>query len=171
MLPMIFALVFCQEETESKKLSTGLELAAPKKWKSVEPKSKMRLAQFAVPAKEGKSGDAELVIFHFGGKGAGTADANVDRWVGQFKGAKRDDAKIEKKKEPLEMVIVDLSGTYVDTAPGSDRKEQPDSRMLAAVVETPKGPHYVKLVGPAATVGAWEKEFRAFLESLKVADK
>lgn len=168
MAAALTVILLLQDETETAKLSTGLTLTLPKKWKAGEVKSKMRLAQYAVP---GKSGDAELVVYYFGEKGAGTAHANLDRWVGQFKGAKRDDAKIEKKKEPLEMVTIDLSGTFVDSAPGSDKKEHADYRLLGAIVETPKGPHYLKLIGPSATVGEWEKEFPKLLESLKFDGK
>jgi len=162
-----------QEETESKKLSTGLELTLPKVWKSVDVKSKLRLAQFTVGAKTKGLSEAELVVYYFGEKAVGTVDANIDRWVAQFKDAKREDAKIEKLDEPMEITIVDLSGTYVaETWPGSGKRvNQPDTRMLGAVVTTPKGPHYLKLVGPEATVGDWEKEFRAMLTTARFIEK
>ena len=49
---------------------------------------------------------------------------------------------------------MDVSGTYVaEVTPGSaERFNKPGFRQLAAVVETPDGPHFVKVVGPAATV-------------------
>jgi hypothetical protein len=38
--------------------------------------------------------------------------------------------------------------------------------MRTAVVETPRGPYYLKLVGPATTVAAWNASFGEFLASL-----
>lgn len=162
-----------QDETQSSKLSTGLELTLPRVWKSVEVKSKMRLAQFTVQEKQKGPAEAELVVYYFGKKEVGSVDANIDRWVGQFKDAKREEAKIEKLSDPMEITVFDLSGTYVaETRPGSgERVNQPDSRMLAAVICTPNGPHYLKLVGPAATVGDWEKEFRAMVSRVRFVEK
>jgi hypothetical protein len=41
--------------------------------------------------------------------------------------------------------------------------------MRTAVVETPRGPYYLKLVGPAAVVETWNKSFDEFLASLGFA--
>jgi hypothetical protein len=40
--------------------------------------------------------------------------------------------------------------------------------MLAAVVETPEGSYYVKLLGPERTVARWHESFLAFLKSVRV---
>lgn len=166
-------LLALQDEFETRRLSTGLEIATPKKWKPGEVKSKMRLAQFALPPKEARAADGELVIYYFGKTAVGSADANIDRWVKQFKDATREQAKIEKLKEPLEITLFDLSGTYLEQDPPNSGKivRKPDTRMLAAIVETPAGPHYLKLLGPAATVAEWAKEFRAFVEKLRFSEK
>jgi hypothetical protein len=39
--------------------------------------------------------------------------------------------------------------------------------MLAAVLETPHGPYFFKLVGPEKTVGHWAKSFSAFVKSAR----
>jgi hypothetical protein len=52
--------------------------------------------------------------------------------------------------------------------PGSgDRQNKPGWRLLGAVVESPHGPYYVKLVGPDATVRSWKESFRAFLRAIR----
>lgn len=164
MLALLFVLTF-QEETQTAALKTGLQLTLPKAWKTADLASKFQLARWTVPPKEAKADPAEIGVYYFGTGGAGTVEANIDRWVGQFKGTTRKDAKIETLEKPMEITIVDLAGTYVaETRPGSgERANKPDTRMLGAIVKTPKGTHYVKLVGPSATVGEWTKEFRSIL--------
>jgi len=73
------------------------------------------------------------------------------------------------KEEGVKVTLVDVSGTYVaEVRPGStERHNKPGFRVRAAVVETPKGPYYVKMTGPAKTVAAAEPDFAAFLRSLK----
>jgi hypothetical protein len=155
-----------------KKLETGLKLELPEAWKEGKVESKMRLAQFALKPKDknSKLGEAELVVFHFGPQGGGSNDANIDRWVGQFEGKKRADAKVEKLDGKIEGVLVDLTGTYVaPVRPGAEEKlHQPDTRMLAAILQTPKGAHYLKLVGPKKTVSDWEGEFRDMVKRATV---
>ena len=41
-------------------------------------------------------------------------------------------------------------------------------RMRAAVVETADGPYFVKLTGPALTVGGAIRDFNRFLDGLRV---
>ena len=63
-----------------------------------------------------------------------------------------------------------LSGTYIaEVRPGAaERHNSPGYRMRTAVIEAPNGPYYVKLVGPAKTVAAWNDSFNAFLGSVTV---
>ena len=64
----------------------------PETWKAEQPSSKMRKAQY-------KFGKTEIVVFYFGAGGGGSADANVSRWLGQFKEPKEElSSKVEKKK-------------------------------------------------------------------------
>jgi hypothetical protein len=65
--------------------------------------------------------------------------------------------------------VVDLAGTYVaEVTPGSsDRFNKPGFRLRAAVVETPDGPYYVKVVGPQATVTKWDASLQSFLKSMR----
>ena len=52
--------------------------------------------------------------------------------------------------------------------PGAkERHNSPNFRLRAAVIETPNGPYFIKLTGPAKTIAAAEKAFEQFLASLK----
>jgi hypothetical protein len=51
---------------------------------------------------------------------------------------------------------------------GGDPVDKPDQALLAAIVDSPQGPYYFKLVGAKTTVDANAKAFRSMLESLSV---
>ena len=151
-----------------------LQYKAPSGWVQEQPTSGMRKAQFKLPRAGGDSEDGSLVIFYFGpGQGGSTQD-NLNRWIGQFEqpdgSASKDKAKMSSMSvNGLSVSLLDLTGTYTaEMNPGAgDRQNKPQSRMLAAVIETPKGPYFAKLVGPVKTVDRWEPDFTAFLNSIE----
>ena len=57
---------------------------APADWKKAASTSPMRKAQFAV-VREGIQDKGEVVFYHFGPGAVGGTQANVQRWLGQFK--------------------------------------------------------------------------------------
>ena len=69
----------------------------------------------------------------------------------------------------LKVTTVDVSGRYVaETAPGSSTfHDKPAYRLRAAVVETPKGSYFVKLVGPEMTVTQWNDSFLSYVRSFE----
>lgn len=147
-----------------------LVLAAQEGWLEEEPANSMRAAQFRLP---GEAGEATLVVYHFG-SGGGSLEANLERWAGQFEQPDGGDSaarmgRSERRVGDLDVVVVDLAGTYVaETSPGSGEfVNEPDWRMLAAVIDAPQGPYYAKLVGPQATVAAHAARFDAFLDGLR----
>lgn len=150
----------------------GLKATAPASWKEVEVSNPMRIKQFAVP---GKDGEAELVIFYFGEGQGGSVQANVDRWKKQFTPPEgktiEDVSKVSKVKlASTEATVLDVSGTYMfkarpmDPGPGEPR---PDHRMLAVVLETPKGNYFLRFVGPAKTIEKNKKDFDGWLKRFK----
>ena len=56
---------------------------------------------------------------------------------------------------------MDVGGTYIaETALGSaERHNLPNVRLRAGVVQTPAGPYFIKLTGPARTVAAQAQAF------------
>ena len=142
-------------------------------WKPVTTTSSMRVAQFAIPRAAGDPQDAEIVVYYFGGTG-GTIEANIERWVGQMQqpDGKPSSGVAQRSKRTingLAVTLVDVSGTYIaEMTPGSaERHNSPNFRLRAAVVETPNGPYFVKLTGPAKTIAAADKSFEQFIASLK----
>ena len=153
--------------------AAALKFTVPEGWVSKTPNSTMRLADFTLPKVAGDAEDATATVYFFGGTG-GSVQANLDRWIGQMTqpngGPSKDNAKTTTLASTtgLKITLVDVSGTYVaEVTPGSaERFNKPGFRQLAAVIETPSGPHFVKVVGPAKTVAKWEASVTAFLKSL-----
>jgi hypothetical protein len=148
-------------------------LTAPADWTIKPVTSSMRAADFMLPAKPGA--EAELIVYYFGESGAGSVDDNLDRWLGQFQqpdGKKsRDVAKIEKAKfGGQDATYVSVTGHFVAPAmPGAtENVDKTDQALLAAIVSSPSGPYYFKLVGAKTTVDAQAGAFRKMLESIKL---
>jgi hypothetical protein len=136
----------------------------------------MRVEQFAIPRAAGDGQDAELVLYYFGGAG-GTVEANIERWLGEMQQPDGRASSAVAKREArtvngLKVTLVDVSGTYIaEMTPGSkERHHSPNFRMRAAVIETARGPYFVKLTGPAKTISAAGKTFDEFLHSLKYSE-
>lgn len=142
-------------------------------WQSKAVTSMMRVGEFVLPRAEGDAEDASLVVYFFGGTG-GTVQANLDRWFGQLSqpdGRQTKDVATTTKRliNGLSVTLFDATGTYVaEVTPGSsERFNKPGFRMRAAVVQTPGGPYFIKLVGPLKSVTRWDKEYETFLQSLQ----
>jgi hypothetical protein len=148
----------------------GLKFTVPAGWVEEERTSSMRVAQYRLPRVETDAEDASLVLYYFGQGQGGSTTANIERWVGQMKQAEGSAAKQDQfETNGLKVTTVDVSGTYVaETAPGSGTfHNQPGYRLRAAVVETPNGSYFVKLVGPEKTVTRWNESFLSYLKSFE----
>ena len=151
----------------------SLAYTAPAGWRPRPPASAMRVAEFIIPRAQGDAEDGEVIVYYFG-TGAGTVDANIDRWIGQMQQPDGSSTK-EKARRSVQTVNgltvtgVDVTGTYVaEMRPGAaEHFNKPGFRLRAAVVETPRGPYYIKMTGPARTIGAADAAFAAFLGSLR----
>jgi hypothetical protein len=150
----------------------GLTFKTPDGWKYEHPASAMRRAEFGV---DGDDGTAGLVVYFFGNQGAGSSQANIDRWVGQFKNA---DGSPIAAPEPVKRKIasfmttqVEAAGTYVGgMGAGSPQGEgQPGQRMIAAIVDTPEGPFYFKFLGADKAVADNRKALEGLFASMKAS--
>lgn len=163
---------FCQDGAALQK--SELKFTVPAGWVEEERSSSMRIAQYRLPKASPDTEDASLVLYYFGQGQGGSAAANIERWVGQMKQADSSASKDKAKEEHLEtnglkIVTVDVSGTYVaETTPGSGTfLNKTGYRLRAAVVETPKGSYFVKLVGPEKTVTQWNDSFMSYIRSFE----
>lgn len=150
---------------------TKLQLVYPKGWARKQPRSRIVEHEFAAPKAEGDDADARVTIMGAGGG----VQANIDRWIDQFKQAdgssSRDKAKIEKGNVAgQEVTTVDISGTYKDQpGPFAPAVQRENYRMLGAIIATKEnGQYFVKMYGPKKTMAAHEKAFFGFVESLTV---
>jgi hypothetical protein len=139
-----------------------LEWKAPVRWQLVPNASPMRLATYRVPRAPGDTVDAELSVTQAGG----SAEANAQRWIGQFDPTgQRPARQTTRKVGSLDVLVVEVQGTF-SGGMGSDGKAQPGWALLGAIVSSPGLPHFFKLTGPAKTVLAARAEFDAMLATL-----
>jgi hypothetical protein len=149
----------------------GLKSKTPADWKEEKPSNNLRTAQFRVPKMDGDPKDAELVIFHFGKGGGGGTDANLDRWKKKFMtpDGKAVDPKVDKfTVGEVKVTYLDIAGVYKLAPPGSDKYEKlADYRMFGVIFESPNGPYYITLTGPARTLEQQKKGFDEWLKNFK----
>lgn len=149
---------------------SSLKFTVPAGWIEEERTSSMRVAQYRLPKSATDSEDASLVLYYFGQGQGGSTAANIERWVGQMKQAEGSSAKQETLEvNGLKVTTVDVAGTYVaETAPGSGTfNNKPGYRLRGAVVETPNGSYFLKLVGPEKTVTQWNESFLSYVKSFQ----
>jgi hypothetical protein len=153
--------------------AAALTFTAPDGWKPRAASSAMRVAEFTLPKVDGDPEDADVVVYFFGGQG-GDVEANINRWLGQMqqpdgRASKEVARRSTRKINGLDVTTLDLSGTYVaEVRPGaSERFNKPGFAMRAVVIQTPRGPYFVKMVGPARTMAKWLPSSDAFLKTVK----
>jgi hypothetical protein len=152
---------------------TELKFTVPAGWVEEQRTSSMRVAQYKLPKAAGDADDASVVVYYFGQGQGGSTAANIERWVSQMQQPEGSTAKEPRQEQfeanGLKITTVDVSGTYVaEMSPGSGSfLNKPGYRMRAAVVETPKGSYFVKLVGPEKTVAQWNESFLSYLKSFE----
>ncbi|MCA9078803.1 MAG: SMP-30/gluconolactonase/LRE family protein [Planctomycetaceae bacterium] len=141
------------ETTATREVKAGpLTLNIPESWKQEQPSSRLRLAQFVIPAAEGDPEGTELVL---SGPFGGSAQANVQRWINQFDADGRELKMTQGETEQGKYILVDLTGTYnksVGPPQFGKSKAMPGSRMLAVMLMSKAGNFFFKLAGPEKTV-------------------
>jgi hypothetical protein len=140
----------------------ALAWSIPKRWKLLPNSNTMRLFTYRVPAAPGATDDAELSIVRAGG----SADANLQRWVGQFEGA------VPGKRERLavngfDVHTLSVSGTFTAGAMGGAAAARAGWALKGAVVDTAAGAYFFKLTGPEPSVRAALTDFDSLIKSLR----
>lgn len=149
----------------------GVKWTAPARW-SAEAQRPMRAATYRVPAAAGDAEGGECAVFFFGPGQGGTVDANLERWTSQFQSAdgKPVTGKTQRQQvNGVNVTTMDISGTYTASSGPmmAAKTTKPGFRMLAAVLEAPQAPVFIRLTGPSKTVAAAETEFQALVKSVK----
>jgi len=153
----------------------GLTFQAPGAWKTIPTRSVMRKAQLQVEPAQGDDFPALLVVYAFPG-GAGTVEANVERWQKQFQDANGNPPKIESKTvkgKNVEVTRVETSGRYKPSPiPGMPAEpERENARLLGAIVVTDRVGYFLKFVGPDKTMASIRPAFDELISTLEVAEK
>jgi hypothetical protein len=156
-----------------------LKSKTPAEWKEEEiPEAAQRLGrihQFKLPKKGNDKDDAELFIFYFKGSG-GDAKANIERWKAMFdppEGKKIDDVAktTEMKVGDVPVTYFEVEGTYkFKKAPFDPKGEvtlKPNYKMINVIFDCPKGPYFVRMVGPVKTMDEHKKGFDEWLQAFK----
>jgi hypothetical protein len=147
----------------------AIAFKVPTGWEAQPLGSSMRRAQLGAP---GSAGPGELIVYFFGAQGAGTAMANIERWIAQFSnpdGSPVSDAKqTSSKVSGLELRKVEVAGRYEGGMGPAGQPQAPKSnqRLIGAIVETEGGPYYFKFLGPDPTVVAQRAAFEQLLASI-----
>lgn len=163
------------------KLAKGkLLLPVPGDWKPVDPRSRIIQHEYSVEPAKGDDTGGRMTIMAAGGG----VEANIQRWVGQFKnsdgGPIGDEAKKIQKKNigNVPVHVVDLAGDFQDSprGPFGPKVNRPNYRMLAAIIPLSDvsqvkagGTWFIKFYGPKATIEAAEKSFAKMVEGVKLA--
>lgn len=153
---------------------TGLTMKIPEGWvrEPVKPGPMAAKAAFQLPTEGGDAIGCAVRITHFPGM-KGMDDLNVNRWLAQVRQpdgspSTPDNAKVTVTGLGLvRLTVVDVTGTVNLSQTGSGTGA-PDHRLIAAVVDHPLGPHFVKVSGGAEAMARWEQAVHAFLTSAKV---
>lgn len=151
----------------------GLKLTVPAGWvrEEVEKSPMGPVAVFKIPKGDGSDDGAVRITHYPNMKGKEMDDRNIDRWVSQVNKSDgspstRADAKITTAEAGgVKLTIVELTGSVKiamrDSAKGGHK-------MIAAILDHPKGPHFVVAAGPTASMEKWAAQIDAFLKSVKV---
>ena len=125
-----------------------LNFEVPEGWIKVTPSSPMRNAQLEVARGQDK---AEVTFFHFGG-GSGTAADNVARWFGQFPASEANRKTETAEVGGTKITYATTEGTFSSGMTAGPSAPMPGYALCGAIIATPAGDVYVKMVGPAALV-------------------
>jgi len=134
----------------------------PASWTQLPNASSMRKATFKIPKAGADPDDGELSVI----AASGGVDANVQRWAGQFGGAKP--TSESRTPNGLKVTVVTMKGTFSGGMPGMGGGGPKDNWMLmGAIVDLGEEQWFFKATGPEKTITAAKKDFDAFVGSLK----
>ena len=166
-----------------------LRLVVPASWKLVKPRNNLieveltilprEEEEMAEDTKEEPNDDQPLPRGRLTMMSAGgDVEANIRRWVGQFRLGRDADGKDAMRRDERRLRgavanVLDIAGTYFDTprGPFGPKVELSDYRMLGAIIEVEgAGKYFVKFYGPAEIVEENVEAFEEMLSSLELVE-
>ena len=153
---------------------SGLTMIVPPGWvqKPVSSGPLAPKAAFDLPKSPGDTAACTVRITHYPNmKGMkGIDKMNIRRWLSQVtrpdgSPSTREDANISVKEVGhVRTTTVDLTGS-VRSGMGPAGVSLPNHRLIAAIVDHPHGPHFVKAMGPVGAMKQSQDSIYAFLAS------
>lgn len=146
---------------------SGFQFTVPAGWREADLNPNqvgIIAARFEIPA---AGEDVSMTLSTVGGG----VQANVDRWITQFRMPEGVIPETETLTvDGIEVTLVELRGTFMGMggpfAGGGETK--PDWMMLGAAFKGEPQSFYIKMTGPLAAVDALEEDFRSFVKSARV---
>ena len=146
----------------------------PPGWRSETPSSRMRRAQYRIPAAAGDSEDGECAVFYFGPGQGGDVRSNIDRWANQFTGPGGTPAEAqisEIRAGSITVTRVEARGNYraspMTMSGGPPPQDKTGYLLLAAIVPAPEANWFFKCTGPEKTMIANRDAFDAMIRSVR----
>lgn len=150
----------------------GISWEVLDRWPAAGQPDDFRVRTWRLPAIS-MAGAGECVLYRF--PGGGDAQANLQRWMGQFRGPDGTAGTVEAEQAErtvhgLPASLVRARGTYVSTGQNMQGPEQSHENyaMIGAVVMAPGDPAFVKCTGPFELIDKEADAIVALIESLKV---
>ena len=151
----------------------GITLKVPQGWIYEVPRVNQRMpsmspkAVFTLAPVEGDSENVYVRVTHFPQMRV-PDESNLQRWYAMLRqpdGRPTEAASTVERFDvgDVKVVLADIPG---DMTVGGETKT--GWRMLGAIVKHEKGPHFVKVVGPARSVEHWKASVVAYLKSAEV---
>jgi hypothetical protein len=164
------------EPAKTKTVTAGpLKLAVPTTWEQKEPTTRSRLAQFSISKLAGDPEDAEFVVYFFGAGQGGGPEANVRRWIGQFRSEGRKVKLSSGKSSQGDYILADITGTWnkpIGPPIAQKSVEMPNARVLSVFLTgKDENSYFVKLTGPEKTVSANADALRTAIGADAKAEK
>jgi hypothetical protein len=143
----------------------------PPTYTRVNPKTPARAAEYVIAHVGNDPEDAECVVTTFGRHG-GTVDANVKRWLDQFRPAQTTPRRMNVEINGMHATFFEVAGTYAgDVMPNREGLSSPASkpawRLIGAIIEAPTGLWFFKLIGPDLTVRVASRAFEDMVRSAR----
>ncbi len=158
---------------QPEQLESSFAWTLPEGWTEHPGSYRMRLAELDAGLTGGHDGRPAPRCVVYGGI-TGGVDANLARWISEFKqadgSASKDKAEVSKSEAGgVTIHRIELTGTYkqANMMGGESAESVAESMLLGAVVEADHGTIFLKFVGPKKDLTAVEAAFDELLVSVK----
>ena len=155
-------------EIIGKDVVKNISYKLPDHWEASSSDKQFRLLEVNLDTNE----DFSLVVFN---NIQGTADQNIDRWIGQFKkDASLDSTNIIITRDSLDnkyVTSIEMYGTYEIPRMGNNTAPvvvKSNYGLLGGVVEFPNSLYFIKAVGNDELIKVNSASFEEFLYSIEL---